>query len=253
MNKKTKIYFFVLIWVAVIVQFFVNGAVNREKQMVEEAISNSAYSLSKGSVSLYGYYSNERLTTEDKEQMLKSLAKIIGITSDYTITHNYDGENETTILCKEGEYADTSIKIISLVGTDNNQEIKYENYFLTDLTLWGDSAKKTYTYKKYLYNMYQKFGISPITNIYVCNQYEGKLSENEIDEEISTFLDLMDADEIETIKLDNVICVYGYSRNIGNYVYQNNKKVNVNIAIAYDEEQDITYIHKAIPFVDKSF
>lgn len=37
------------------------------------------------------------------------------------------------------------------------------------------------------------------------------------------------------------------------YVYQNDYKVNVNIAFTYDEAEDITYIHRGLPFIDKSF
>lgn len=253
MNKRTKIYVIVLIWAAVIAQFFVNGSINREKHMVEEALSNGAYSVSNGSARAYGFYSNERLDANTKEAMAKAIAKKLGVKSGYSFSHKYDGLNETTTLTKEGEYGDTIIKIISLVSVDPAGNYQYENYILTELTLYGGSAKETYTYKKYLLNLYERLGISPVTNIYICNEHKGKLTDEEIDEEIDDFLDTMDANPVETIKLDGVICVYGYSHNIDSYVYQNGNKVNVNIAISYDEDTDVTLIHQAVPFVDKSF
>ena len=34
------------------------------------------------------------------------------------------------------------------------------------------------------------------------------------------------------------LCIYGYSDNVPEYVYQNDHKVNVNIAFTYDEAED---------------
>ena len=66
------------------------------------------------------------------------------------------------------------------------------------------------------------------------------------------FMDNMDAKEIETMEFDDVMCVW-ILQNIDEYVYQNKTGVNVNIAFSYDEEQDVTHIHRVVPFVDKSF
>ena len=49
------------------------------------------------------------------------------------------------------------------------------------------------------------------------------------------------------------MCVYAYSTGINEFVYQDGEKVNVNIAFTYDAENDVTLIHRAIPFIDKSF
>lgn len=91
------------------------------------------------------------------------------------------------------------------------------------------------------------------TNIYICTQNKGKLVDTEIETEINAFIKSMDATEIKRIELEDGICVYAYSSDINEYVYQDGEKVNVNIAITYDKTEDITLIHKAIPFVDKSF
>lgn len=243
----------VVISAAIILQIFINSSVNREKKMVEQVMSDELSDVCEGNVSAYAFYGNEILTPDIKELMVKKLARRIGVYSDYSISHKADDKNETTIFKKSGEYGDTEIRLITMTSTDSNNNISYENYVMSNITLHENSTKEVYKYKKLLLQIYEQLGMNPVTNIYVSSTLKGKLSDSEIRDEVSSFLGTMDATEVETIDLDGVYCTYGYSRNIDTYAYQNNKKVNVNIAISYNEDEDITYIHKAVPFIDKSF
>ena len=101
--------------------------------------------------------------------------------------------------------------------------------------------------------MYTGLGMKPNTNVYLCSQRPGQLTEGEIQSETSAFLEEMDAISVERVEFDGVISIYGYSNGINEFVYQQNERVNVNIAFTYDEENDVTYIHRAIPFIDRSF
>lgn len=253
MNKRTKIYVLVLIWAAVCAQLLIDNSINREKRLVKLTMGDAIESVYEGSIRAYAHYSDEELNISKKELMVKRLAKRIGVRTGYKIEHKQDAENETTSLIKEGEYGDTTIKIISLTETDEYGNKIYNNYIQTDITLKAQANKSLYNYKKILLSIYEELGMDPVTNIYVCTMHKGELTEDEYESEINEFFSSMNAAEVERISLDNAICVYGYSRNIDEYVYQGNDKVNVNIAISYDEKEDITYIHKAIPFIDKSF
>lgn len=253
MNRRTKIYIFAVISAAIILQIFINNSVNREKKMVEQVMSDELSTVCEGNVSAYAFYGNEELKPSVKELMVRKLARRIGVYTDYSISHKNDGYNETTILKKAGAYGDTEIRLITMGSEDTMGNITYENYFMSNITLHESSTKEIYHCKKLLLNIYEQLGMEPVTNIYVGSSIKGKLSSDEINNEIKTFLDTMDAREVETINIDGVYCTYGYSRNIDTYAYQNGEKVNVNIAISYDEDTDITYIHKAIPFIDKSF
>lgn len=253
MNRKSKIYLLVLIWAAIILQLFINASINRESKMVEHVMSQGVDNLMEGTVKAYAYYGDEELSQSSKELIVKNLADELSIVSGYEISHKEDGDNETTTLTKKGAQADTTIKVITLASTDEYGEKTYENYILTELTLKGSAGSAADEYKEIISDIYKELGMEANTNVYMCSQVKGQLSDNEIKQETEAFLDNMDANEIETAKFDGVTCVYGYCRNIDEYVYQGNNRVNVNIAFSYDAEQDVTYIHRAVPFVDKSF
>lgn len=253
MNRKSKIYVLVLIWAAIILQLFINSAVKEEKRMVEQVMSQGVDNLLEGTVKAYAYYGNEELSVSVKELIVKNLAAELSVVSDYDITHKEDGDNETTTLTKLGAQGDTKIKVITLAGTDEYGQQTRENYIFTEIKLKGAVGAAADEYKEMVSDIYERLGMQANTNVYLCSQVKGQLTDEEVTQEIEKFLSDMNATKIETAQFDNVTCVYGYCRNIDEYVYQDNKRVNVNIAFSYDSEQDVTYIHRAIPFVDKSF
>jgi hypothetical protein len=98
--------------------------------------------------------------------------------------------------------------------------------------------------------------VEATTNLYLVSQRKGELDGEEKQVLIDEFLESLDAGLVLSIGSDDGVegttLVYGYSKSIDEYVWQNDEKVNVNIAITYDETEDVTYIHRGIPFVDKS-
>ena len=253
MNKKSKIYLVVLIWVATLLQLAINNSIDREKQMVEQVMSQGVENLHEGITKAYAYYGDESLTDNTKEEIVKSLAKKLRILSGYDITHAEIKDGRTTTLSKKGQYGDTTIKVISLDVLDNYNQPSVENYIMVELKLKGTAAKTTNNSSDTLEEIYRDLGMNPTMNIYLCSQEKGQLIPSERQQLVESFLDKMDAKVVEQVEYDDTFLVYGYSKNIDEYVFQNKDKVNVNIAFDYDETEDVTYIHMGVPFVDRSF
>ena len=253
MNKKSKIYLVVLIWAATLLQLGINNSIDREKMMVEQVMSQGVENLTQGSTKAYGYYGDQKLSKSAKESMVKSLAKKLGITSGYDISHDNIKKGRTTTLTKLGKNGDTIIKVITLeVEDDYNQTIE-ENYVMVEIKLKGVAAKTTSNYSDDLKEIYADLGMNPTTNMYLCSQEKGKLIKSEMEQKVDEFLDSTHAKIVESVEYDNNYLVYGYSKDIDEYVFQDNEKVNVNIAFQYDSVEDVTYIHMGVPFVDRSF
>lgn len=253
MNKKTKIYLLVLIWAAVLLQLFINASINREEKMVEQVMSEGVSSISEGSVRAYSYYGNDELDAGARRVMAVNLAGKLGIESGYEINERSEKRSSVTELKKYGEQGDTIIKIITLDEHDDYGQPIKENYIMIDIILKKAAGFATYEYKNVLNELYKDLGMKASTNVYVCTQMKGRLSEDELQRETDNFLEDMNAVSVCKVEFDDVICIYGYSKNIDEYVYQDSNKVNVNIAFSYDSVEDITYVHRAVPFIDKSF
>ena len=253
MSSKSKIYVLVLIWAAALIQLFISHSINREEKMVEQAMSDGVNNLTESSVKAYAHYSDDELSDEARVLIVRNIAGELGVTSGYELNQRVDGDNHTLELKKYGKHADTKIKVISLVEENKYKELVNENYIMIEIDLKGNACSMADTYVEELEELYKDLGMDANTNVYTCSQHPGEMSEQEKKQEISQFLESMDASQVELVSFDGVSSCYGYSSNIDQYVFQGDEKVNVNIAFTYDEEQDVTYIHRAIPFIDKSF
>ncbi len=253
MNKKSKIYLVVLIWASVFFQLVINNSIDREKKMVEQVMSQGVENLIEGRAKAYAYYGDEELTIRAKEDMVKSLGRKLGVVSGFEITHEKINNGNVTTFSKLGQNGDTTIKVISLDVVDEYSQPAVENYIMVEVKLKGTAAKATSNYCDTLRDIYASLGMEPTTNIYLCSQEKGQLVASQMEQYEKDFFNSMDARRIDGVEFDDVHMVFGYSKNLEEYVYQNEEKVNVNIAFSYDSVEDVTYIHMGVPFVDRSF
>ena len=253
MNTKKKLYIVVLIWAAVALQIFITKRIDRESQMVTQVMSDGVENVTAAEVKLYANYGDETMTEAAREKILQRVGEKLGIISGYDIVTGTEGENTSTTFLKKGENGDTTIRLISMEQTNADGSTTQENYLMTEIALKNQSTENIYRCKEQLDQIYEDLGLSGSSNLYLCSQEKGRMTEDEMQKATADFFDTMHAKKRNEIELQDTLCIYGYSDNVPEYVYQNDHKVNVNIAFTYDEAEDITYIHRGLPFIDKSF
>ncbi len=251
MSKKGKIYMVALLWAIVSIQIIVNKTVKKEDEIVEAFnISNSVPINS--TIEAYGLFGKMYLSKETKENMLVNLAKELGIVEDYTIENTSVQSYEKSTLKKDGKYGNTTIQIVTAGIGDEIAITDQEQYILISIELFND-INSVSELKENVNKIYKNIGIDNTINTCLKGSLNGELTDNKKVEMVDKLLKAMNAEEVVSSTMDNTYNVYGYTKNEDNYVYQMGEKVNVNIAITYDSEEDITYIHMANPFINKSF
>ena len=60
-------------------------------------------------------------------------------------------------------------------------------------------------------------------------------------------LDRLDAKVVAENRDSDIFTIYAYSKGAGSYITIGGSKINMNIAIGYDEEQDRTKVYLASP------
>lgn len=253
MNRKTKIYVLVLVWGAIAVQLLINSNISRENVMVREVMASEQDNVMCSEVKAYAYYGDKPLSKEKCESIVKKMASKLGVYSGYDINYDGDGNRNVVTLKKQGEAGDTCVRVVSSQKEGESGEEEINNYITVEVNLKAGNYNMVYQLKRDIVKIYKVLGMEADTNIYICSQRKGSLSDIEKENETKNFLEELNAKEVERVDLGNTICIYGYSKDVNEYVYQGDEKVNVNIAYSYDEQEDVTYIHRAIPFIDKSF
>lgn len=98
-------------------------------------------------------------------------------------------------------------------------------------------------------NIYNKFGIN--TNITTCitGTYSGKLNEKEKTNSIIKALQVVDGRKVEGFVEPTLLSVSAYSPMIEDYIFTGDKKMNLNVAIRYNEYEDKTYLWIGTPII----
>lgn len=104
-----------------------------------------------------------------------------------------------------------------------------------------------------LQGLFQKFNsISKITTCFI-GTFDGKLNDGIKNIKITKMMNLINSNKVEGINNESLISISAYSSNINKYIYSGNKKVNLNIAMRYNEYEDKTYIWVGTPLISIAY
>lgn len=236
-------------------QLMINHGLEPEGD-VAEAFSNTRLIPAEACVSAYGDFGDMELTETTRQTMLKNLAGKLGISDGYEITTTQGDSFQETTLTKDGKYGKTVLQIVSLkTGVGDSPDAfgsGYQQMILSDITVY-DNLEYMLQCKEELEDIYTAIGMTPDIAVYVKGETAGTLSERDRQDITDKIFEQLHADTVQEIHNDNYDCVYGYTEQFQNTIQQNGVKININLAYTYNEEEDITCLHLAVPYIRQSF
>ena len=209
----------------------------------------------------YGKFGVCYLTQEEKEKLVKNIASALGITSSYGLATVYEEEVNTTVLSKNSVNGSVTIKAITQEqqGTDNTateDEQAYDSttesglaanqYVYVNITVNNDMDCAS-SYRELVEGVFDAMGIQGNVNMNLVGSLEGALNSTEKNELADGLLDRLDAKVVTENRDNDIFTIYAYSKGAGSYITIGGNKINMNIAIGYDEEQDRTKVYLASP------
>lgn len=255
MKHIEKIIIIALLVLAFALQLIIHHGMEPEGDVLE-AFSSTRMIPAEACVSAYGDFGNMELTEETRQTMLKNLAEKLGITDGYELTSTRGDSYQESTLTKDGKYGRTVLQIVSLqTGEGDSEEPAgdgYQQMILSDITVY-DNLEYMLECKEELEGIYYAIGMIPDIGVYVKGETAGTLSERDRQKMTDTVFEQLHADAVQEIHNDNYDCIYGYTEQFSNAIEQNGIKMNVNLAYTYNEEEDITYLHLAVPYIRQSF
>lgn len=248
-TRKAKISFLILVWSIVAIQIYVNY----QEQERQSAVAVTAFSVVEDSITQewikgYGHFGNMDISEELRREMLENLAHKLGITDGYTITKEQGDDFEKIVLVKEGRQADTSLQLISMLV----EEDEPEQYISVDINTQEQMADAWNLYQK-VQRVYEEIGVDAKVTFEAEMEQQGDYVSSGRESFISNVLNLTKAKQVDVIWENGIYTVYGYTKRIDSYLTLNKKKVNLQIALSYAEQEDKTYIKIGIPIVNSSY
>ena len=186
----------------------------------------------------YGKFGVCYLTQEEKERLVENIASALGITSSYGLATVYEEEVNTTVLSNESVNGSVTIKAIT-------QEPQAQ-YVYVNITVYNN-IDCAVSYRELVEGMFDAMGIQGNVNMNLVGSIEGTLNSTEKNELADGLLDRLDAKVVAENRDSDIFTIYAYSKGAGSYITIGGSKINMNIAIGYDEEQNRTKVYLASP------
>ncbi len=228
----------------------------------------------------YGKFGVCYLTQEEKERLVENIASALGITSSYGLATVYEEEVNTTVLSKESVNGNVTIKAITqeqqhtentaepavtepqvtenadspagtepqVTGNTNGLEgtQPQAQYVYVNITVYNN-IDCAVSYRELVEGMFDAMGIQGNVNMNLVGSLEGALNSTEKNELVDGLLDRLGAKVVTENRDSDIFTIYAYSKGAGSYITIGGNKINMNIAIGYDEEQDRTKVYLASP------
>ncbi len=249
MSGKIKISFMIVIWSIVTLQMYINYRQNERRTV--SAFSVVDDNVTEETVRGYGYFETMELGDTTKKKMLERLAGKLGITDGYTMSEGCGDGYRKMMLTKRGKHAVTILQIVSILDETDKNAVPGQ-YISIEINTAATTTKAVNLYNK-VKELFAEIGKQSQVSLEINAQKKGdfvSLKGRGIYEEIFRQVKARKVDEV----MENGICtVYGYTKAFDNHLMLNKNKVNVQVVLSYDENDDVTYIKIGMPIVNSSY
>lgn len=247
-KNKILVYVIVLLWIGALTQVLVNSFFMKEDRIME-AFANTYTNIMESRLELTADCGDQSLTLEKKREMIREVADAIGL-SEYQLVEKTGDNASITLGQQSGKNAKVSIKIVTLSKevSQNTQQ-----YIMVYLDLF-DKPESILQYKEILESTMRTFQVKEQQTILRFRRdCEGELTEEEKEKEVEEILEYLEARTVEKYSEKAVLNVYAYTGLLKEYLTVNNNRVNINVAVTYDEIEDRTIIYLATPILNEDY
>ncbi len=243
--RRTKItlYMATVLWVAVATQMLVNRVFQEDVKITEAFVKTNTDEM-QSSVEIAAEYRTGELSAEDKKALICDLAAKIGLTIDKEISIWEEGDRSEYFFFKRAKKATSEIKVIS---------VEQKHYIIVRLSIQEGIAGID-KYKKTLETAFKELEVKDmqVTLKYEGNQ-EGDLTSEQKREVAQLLVDELQGEIALEYDEGDMYTVYAYTGMLKEYVTTMDTKINIQIAISYNEVSNKTRITLATPIIGDSW
>jgi hypothetical protein len=240
-----------MVGAVIFVQVLMNHIPGEESKFVE-AFKQSEFVIKASQITATVDLGKQYINDNKKIAALKEFAKSLGLDEAYTIENNNSSSNKEVKLVKKSKSAISIIKIITnekKVGV-NVKEV--QNFFVVDVTLFNDIDSVLY-YKEKIEKLLYERNLSTDVIVNVYGEKDGIIADEDRKRIASNLMENIGGKSISEFDLGNAYNTYGYTSNIDKYIVQGGKKINIDVAITYNEEEDKSYLYLATPIITMEY
>ncbi len=250
-RTKVALYAAAVLWTAVITQLIINRMFQEDIQITEAFVKSDTEDM-QSSLEIAAEYKGDFLSEDAKKNIIYDLADAIGLVIDDDVTIREDKTRSECSYFKQAKKASTELKVVSVEQKENTSST-VKNYIIVRLNV-KEGIQSIDKFKVLLEKSLSDIGVK---NQQVTMKYEGSRNGNLTKakkQEIARTLvkDLQGEVALEYDEGD-LYTVYAYTGMLKEYVQSMGNKINIQIAITYNELTNTTKITLATPMLNDSW
>lgn len=252
-SKRTRItlYIAVVLWLSLFTQILVNRMFFRNFH-ISEAFAKTSTEDVQCSLEFIAQHKKEFISDTDKQDIIRHIANTIGLKIDKDITVNKDSGRIEYAYQKQAKKALTVLKIVSL-EQEADSAVKTKHYIIVRLKI-KDSIQSLDKFRNLLEKAFDELDVE---HKQITMQYEGYISKlMNRDEQMDMANELINELQGEIAFdywQDDNYSVYAYTGMIDEYIETAGCKINLQIAMTYDDETEKTKIYLATPIINQDW
>ena len=248
---QITLYMAMVLWIAVITQVVVNHLFLKDFQITEAFIKTDMEEM-ESSLEIIAESQRKFLSEIDKKEIILKVANAIDLNIDRDITIIKEGSYSEYSFTKQAKRASSEIKVISL-EEETKGTAQMRHYIIVRINVLK-SIQSIDDLKNDINKALDNFGIS---NKQIAMKfdgaYSGLISKDEKKSIASNLVKELHGEIILEYEENELYTVYAYTGLINDYIMSLDSKVNIQIAMTYDEENNKTIISLATPILFQGY
>jgi hypothetical protein len=249
----------ILLWTAVGAQALANRLFSREGDIMSAFVTTNS-GLMESTLEVTAEYGTQYLTVEDKKTLISYVATGLGIKVDSDIKTYESGERQEVVFQKLAARATTTIKVVSIGNSDSTDAFKQSlessdqvtQYVMVRIVIYEDAKNEILKFKDTVEGIYEKLEINESevsTTLQLCGAFEGNLLLDTKNKMADNMIHSLDGKVVFENREEELYTVYAYTGLLKEYITVEKSKINIQVAMTYDEVNNCTKIYLATPVI----
>lgn len=228
---------------------FVDDSADKEADIVT-AFTNDNFLSTTSSIEAVAYAGNLYYSEDAKKDMILQIADKLNITDNYSIENVMEDNKSTQCFVKNSKYAITEIKFVTV--KNEKDQLVTRQYIMVDIDILN-SIESAVLYRDKVEKILTEMNLTSDVTMTLKGNIKGELSNDEKDNITDNIIKSLDGEIVTEHRETKLYTVYAYSDKIDDYVVSGTDKINVNVAINYDENLNETNIYMATPMINEEY
>lgn len=214
----------------------------KETQFVT-AFEEAGCQMLQTNIHTWGKLSDGLWEYDEMEAEVLRISKELGIESIGIIEKKENENIREYLIIRSSPSAKTTIQIESI----QNEE-KIETYAIIDIILY-EGFEGALHFKEISKGVFEKWEVTPTSHVTMTGTYAGMMDLKEKKEVAHSIMQALGAKVHDTFETNQIYNQYGYTPMVEEWIQVGNHKVNVDLALRYNEYENNTYLYLATPMI----